>query len=86
MTIKFADQRVREARQRIVALDRELAQLPKAFLALPADDPIVKELRAENVRLANERNGAYRELPGTARARRERRARRWEAHNLGARY
>ena len=62
MTIKFADQHVREARQRIVALDRELAQLPKAFLALPADDPIVKELRAENVRLANERNGAYREL------------------------
>ena len=57
MTIKFADQHVREARQRIVALDRELAQLPKAFLALPADDPIVKELRAENVRLPTSATG-----------------------------
>jgi hypothetical protein len=62
MTIKFAEQRIREARQRIAALDRELAQLPKAFLTLPVDDPMVKELRAEGVRLGNERTGAYREL------------------------
>ena len=62
MTIEFADQRIREARQRIAALDRELAQLWKALHALPPDDPTVAELRAENVRLANERNEAYLEL------------------------
>ena len=62
MTIKFADQRIREARQKIAALDRELAQLPKAFLDLPVDDPMAKELRAESVRLANERNEANLEL------------------------
>jgi hypothetical protein len=62
MTIKFADQKIREVRQRIAALDRELAQLPKAFLTLPVDDPMVEELRAESVRLSNERNAAYLEL------------------------
>jgi hypothetical protein len=62
MTIKFADQRIREARQRIAALDRELAQLPKAFLTLRVDDPMAEELRAESVRLCNERDKAYREL------------------------
>jgi len=60
--IQFADQRIREVRQRIAALDRELAQLPKAFLALPVDDPMVSELRAESARLGNERNKAYLEL------------------------
>jgi len=62
MTIKFADQRIPEARQKIAALDRELAQVPKAFLTLPADDPMVSELHAESVRLGNERNEAYLEL------------------------
>ena len=62
MTIKFADQRIREARQKIAALDREIAQLPEAFLALATDDPMVKELRAESVRLSDERNRAYRDL------------------------
>ena len=62
MTIKFADQRIREARQKFAALDRELAQLPKAFLALAADDPLVKDLRAESARLGNERTQAYLEL------------------------
>ena len=62
MTIKFADQRIREARQKIAALDRALAQVPRAFPALQPNDPIVKELRAENVRLSNERTKAYLEL------------------------
>ena len=62
MTIKFADVRIREARQRIAALDRELAQLWKALHALLPDDPAVQELRAENVRLGNERTKAYLEL------------------------
>ena len=62
MTIKFAEQRIREARQKIAALDRELAQLSKAFLTLAADDPIAAQSRAECVRLGNERNEAYREL------------------------
>ena len=62
MTIKFADQKVREARQRIAALDRDLAQVPRAFPSLQLDDPIVKELRAENIRLATERNKACLEL------------------------
>ena len=29
---------------------------------MPPNDPVVAELRAENVRLGNERNEAYREL------------------------
>ena len=62
MTIKFADQRIREARQRIAALDRALAQVPRAFPNLRPDDPVVKELRAENVRLSNERTKACIEL------------------------
>ena len=62
MTIKFADQRIREARQKIAALDRALAQVRRAFPALQPNDPIVKELRAENVRLSNERTKAYLEL------------------------
>ena len=36
--------------------------MPKAFLTLPADDPMVEELRAESARLGNERSRAYLEL------------------------
>ena len=42
--------------------DRELAHVPRAFPSLQPNDPIVKELRAENVRLADERTKAYLEL------------------------
>ena len=60
--IKFADQRIREARQRIAALDRALSQQWKTLHALLPDDPTATELRAENVRLANERTKACIEL------------------------
>ena len=36
MTIKFAEQKIKEARQRVAALDRELADLRRQSLKLVA--------------------------------------------------
>ena len=47
MTIKYADQKIHEARQRIVALDRELAELRRQSHSAHLSREIKKEMREE---------------------------------------
>ena len=62
MTIKYADQKIREARSRIAALDRELAALQRSIRCLPSDHHVLREQREQAIRLGDERCKGFREL------------------------
>jgi len=61
MTIKYADVKIREARQRITALDRELAALQRSLPAL-SDPHVERDVREAITRLGDERCRAFRDL------------------------
>jgi len=64
MPIKFADQKIREARQRITALDREMNELSghaRFELDAPSQEAL-RELREHHLHLREERKKAYFEL------------------------
>ena len=62
MTIKFADQKIEEARQRIVALDRELAEIRRLSHSAHLSQEIKREMREDAARLGQQRCEAYMEL------------------------
>jgi fructose-specific phosphotransferase system component IIB len=62
MTIKFADQTIHEARQRIVALDRDLAELRRQSHSRYLSRQVKQEMRAQSALLAQQRCEAYMEL------------------------
>ena len=62
MTIKYADQKIREARARIAALDRDLAALQRAIRCLPSNHHVLRELREQAIRLGDERCKGFQEL------------------------
>ena len=65
MTIKYAEQKIHEARQRLAAVDRALADLRRQSrkVARSADTRIaLLAMREELARLADERLKAYAEL------------------------
>jgi hypothetical protein len=59
--IKFADQKIREARARIAALDRELAALQRSLPDL-SDPHLERDVREEITPLGDERCKAFLEL------------------------
>jgi hypothetical protein len=59
--IKFADQKIREARARIAALDRELAALQRSLPEF-SDPHLERDVREEITRLGDERCKAFLEL------------------------
>jgi hypothetical protein len=61
VTIKFADQKIKEARQRIVALDRKLATLQRSLPKL-SDPHLERDVRAKITQLGDERCKAFRDL------------------------
>jgi predicted metalloprotease with PDZ domain len=65
MTIKFADQKIREAQQRLASLDRALADLRKQSRRV-ANSPDTRvellAMREQSAQLADERCKAYAEL------------------------
>jgi hypothetical protein len=61
MTIKFADQKIHEARQRIVALDRELAALQRSLPEL-FDPHLERDVREKITQLGDERCKAFRDM------------------------
>jgi fructose-specific phosphotransferase system component IIB len=62
MTIKYADVKIREARQRIVALDRELAEIRRQSHSRYASRQIKQAMRAQSALLRQHRCEAYMEL------------------------
>jgi hypothetical protein len=65
MTIKFADQKIKEACQRVAALDRELADLrrqSRRFAKSPDTRVALLAMREQSARLEQERCKAYWEL------------------------
>jgi fructose-specific phosphotransferase system component IIB len=62
MTIKYADQKIHEARQRIVALDRELAEIRRQSHSRYLSQQIKREMREGAARLGQQRCEAYMEL------------------------
>jgi hypothetical protein len=62
VVIKYADQKIREARARIAALDRELAALQRSIRCLPSNHHMLRELREQAIRLGDERCKAFQEL------------------------
>lgn len=58
MAIKHADCKIREARQRIVAIDRAISDVGRAMRGVPAGDPAWREADAELRRLRGEREAA----------------------------
>ena len=74
MTIKFAEQKIKEARQRVAALDRELADLRRQSRRVaksPDTRVALLAMREQSARLEEERCRAYWELVGADRARRD---------------
>jgi hypothetical protein len=61
MTINLADQKIKEARQRIAGLDRELAALQRSLPEL-TDPHLERDVREEITRLGDERRKAFRDL------------------------
>ena len=55
MPIKFADVKIREARQALAAVKRELAALPEPAGDLPVDHYILREIREQRALLFRER-------------------------------
>lgn len=62
MTIKYADQKIKEARQRIAALDRELAELRRQSHSAKLSRVLKAEMREQSTRLREERCTAWMEL------------------------
>jgi hypothetical protein len=65
MTIKFAEQKIKEARQRVAALDRELADLRRQSRKVtksPDTRVALLAMRDQSSRLEDERCRAYWEL------------------------
>jgi hypothetical protein len=62
MAIKFADQKIREARQLLAALERDLAALPAPAGDLPYDHILVCEVRDRRAALLRERGEALEQL------------------------
>jgi hypothetical protein len=65
MTIKFAEQKIKEARQRVAALDRELADLRRQSRRVaksPETRVALLAMREQSSRLEGERCKAYVEL------------------------
>jgi hypothetical protein len=65
MTIKYAEQKIKEARQRVAALDRDLAQIRRQSRKV-AKNPDTRiallAMREQTARLEGERSSAYWEL------------------------
>jgi hypothetical protein len=62
MTIKYADVKIREARQRIVALDRELAEIRRQSCSPHLSQQTKKDMRAQSALLAQQRCEAWMEF------------------------
>ena len=65
MTIKYAEQKIHEARQRVAALDRELADLRRQSRKVaksPETRVALLAMREQTARLEDERCKAYMEL------------------------
>ena len=62
MTIKYADQKIREARQRIVALDWELGEIRRQSHSRYLSRQVKQERRAQSALLSQQRCEAYMEL------------------------
>jgi fructose-specific phosphotransferase system component IIB len=62
MTIKFADHKIKEAQQRIVALDRELAEIRRQSHSRYLSRQVKQEMRAQSALLGQQRCEAYMEL------------------------
>ena len=62
MTIKYADQKIHESRQRIASLDRELADLRRRSHSAHLSQQLKKEMRAECTRMGQQRCQAWMEL------------------------
>jgi hypothetical protein len=60
--IKFADVKIHEARQRIVALDRELAEIRRQSHSRYLSQQMKQEMRAQSALLGQQRCAAYAEL------------------------
>ena len=60
--IKFADQRIEEARKRVVALDRDLVELGRQSYSPHLSREQKQELRAQTASLGRERCDAYAEF------------------------
>ena len=62
MTIKYADVKITETRQRIAALDRELAQIQRQSYSPRQSRQLKQELRKQSTRLGEERCKVWMEL------------------------
>jgi hypothetical protein len=62
--IEFADCKIREARQHVVAIDRAMIEVGRSIRGLPESHPACQEARRELRRLDGERNRAILDLEG----------------------
>lgn len=62
MTIKYAEVKIKEARQRIVALDRELAEIRRQSYSPRLSRQLKQEMREQSASLGQQRCEAYMEL------------------------
>jgi hypothetical protein len=62
MTIKYADQKIHEARQRVVALDGELAEIRRQSRSPKLSRPLKQAMREQSTRLGEERSKAWMDL------------------------
>ena len=62
MIIKYADQKIREARSRMVSLDRELAALRRQSYSPRLSRALKQEMREQTARLGEERCRALMDL------------------------
>jgi hypothetical protein len=62
--IKFADCKIREARQRIAAIDRAISEVGRSIRGLPESHPACQEAQRELARLGSEREAAILDLEG----------------------
>ena len=65
MTIKHAEQKIKEARQRVVAVDRDLADLRRVIRKIPRSletRAALRAMREQSIRLDEERCKAWMNL------------------------
>jgi hypothetical protein len=62
MTIKFAEQKIHEARQRVAAIDRELADLRRQSHSPSLSRALKRQMRKQCTRLVQQRCEAWMEL------------------------
>ena len=62
MPIKYADVKIREARQALTAVERELAALREPAGDLPVDHCVLREIRDQRAELFRQRGQALEQL------------------------